>query len=348
MTNSKLPSRVTAQHYDYSVLDIVCKINAKDIKLHPDYQRSHAWDDGTHTQKKCSKLIESLLLNIPIPGIYFAEQAETLKYEVIDGQQRLLTFYRYLNDKFPLDGLIIRDDVNGKKYSELEQRDREEIQQSPIRVIVFLSESDEEIKHEVYERLTLGSIQLTPQEIRNATLGGSFNDLLRKLAKNDLFQNMLNLQVKSDQKNMAHKELVLRFFAHHNSGFKRTKSLSFFLTSYMEEMKDLPSDEIDKLEDLFDRTINLIHVYLEEHAFLFFDEKTKEWNKNTNRLLYDSEMLAFSQFIDKEIKISPGNFQQKLEKLMSDNTFKKYLNDKSEDRTIVGRVSAIKNILVNK
>ena len=89
MTNSKLPSRVTAQHYDYSVEDIVSKIKVKDIELHPDYQRSHAWDARTHTQNKCSKLIESLLLNIPIPGIYFAEQAETLKYEVIDGQQRL-------------------------------------------------------------------------------------------------------------------------------------------------------------------------------------------------------------------------------------------------------------------
>jgi hypothetical protein len=348
MINRNFPRRIVARHYDWSVQDIVRKIKAEDIELHPDCQRNHAWDTNTHTQNKCSRLIESLLLNIPIPGIYFAEQVETLKYEIIDGQQRLFTFYRYLNNEFPLEGLIFRGDVSGKKYSELERCDREEIRKSPIRVIVIPNDSDEEIKHEVFERLNLGSIQLTSQEIRNNILRGSFNDLLKKLADNDLFQNMVHLGLKSDQKKMAHKELVLRFFAHHNSGFKRTKPLSLFLTSYMEEMKDLPSHDINKLEDLFVRTINLIHVYLEELAFLLFDEKTNEWNGDAKKLLYDAEMLAFSQFIDKEIKISPRNFREALQKLMSDNAFKKYLNDKYEDRAIAKRVSAIKNILANK
>ena len=175
MTNGKLPRRIIAQHYDWSVQDIVCKIKAKDIELYPDHQRNHAWDANTNTQNKCSRLIESLLLDIPVPGIYFAEQVETLKYEVIDGQQRLFTFYRYLDDEFSLEGLTIRVDANGKKYSELEQRDREEIRKSSMRVIVILNESDEEIKQEVFERLNLGSIQLTSQEIRSNTLRGSFN-----------------------------------------------------------------------------------------------------------------------------------------------------------------------------
>ena len=92
----KTPRRILAQPYDFSVQDLVDKIGAGDIDLHPDYQRNYVWAANDAIENKRSRLIESLLLNIPIPVIYFAEQAETLKYEVIDGQQRLRTFQEYL------------------------------------------------------------------------------------------------------------------------------------------------------------------------------------------------------------------------------------------------------------
>jgi len=177
--NKKAPRRIVAQPYDFSVQDLVDKIEEGDIDLQPDYQRNYVWGANDETENKRSRLIESLLLNIPIPVIYFAEQAETLKYEVIDGQQRLRTFQEFLNDKFPLASLEIRNDVNGKLYSQLDKQDKDEIRKRSIRAIVILNESDEEIKYEVFERLNLGSIQLTPQEIRNNTLRGSFNDLLK-------------------------------------------------------------------------------------------------------------------------------------------------------------------------
>ena len=225
---SKKPRRIIAQPYDYSVQDIVDKIRGNDIDLNPAYQRNYVWAVDDQEEHKCSRLIESLLLNIPIPVIYFAEQAETLKYEVIDGQQRLYTFQRFLDNDFELNGLEIRNDVNGKKYSDLDQKDRDEIRKRSIRAIVILNESDAEVKYEVFERLNLGSIQLTPQEIRNNTLRGPFNELLKELAKEPLFQQMLNLRLKSDKKNMAHEELVLRFFAYYDSGYKRVENLSYF------------------------------------------------------------------------------------------------------------------------
>jgi len=348
MEKRKTPRRILAQPYDYSVQDIVAKIESKDINLKPDYQRNYVWDANDIKQNKCSRLIESLLLNIPIPVIYFAEQAETLKYEVIDGQQRLYTFYRYLHDDFELTGLEIRNDVNGKKYSQLVQRDRDEIRKRSIRAIVILNESDEEVKFEVFERLNLGSIQLTPQEIRNNTLRGSFNVLLKKLAQNNLFKKMLNLRLKSDQKNMAHEELVLRFFAYHNSSLKRAKPLTFFLTNYMKENKDISNDKIVELENLFCKTIDLVYKYLGDNAFSIFKEKTKKWNSKTNRSLYDAEMLAFSQFVNKEIKISTENFQRNLKELMSIDEFKKYLSEQSGGKMIEKRVASIKKILLAK
>lgn len=346
MNQKKAPRRILAQPYDYSVQDIVDKIKVGDIDLNPNYQRNYIWAANDEKQHKCSRLIESLLLNIPIPVIYFAEQAETLKYEVIDGQQRLFTFYRFLNNEFVLDGLVIRDDVNGKKYSELEQRDRDEIRKRSIRAIVILNESDEEVKYEVFERLNLGSIQLTPQEIRNNTLRGSFNDLLKELAKRPLFKKMLNLRLKSDEKNMAHEELVLRFFAYHDSGYKRAKNLSFFLTEFMKNNQNPTAEALNSFRNLFDETLKLVDRYLKENAFSSFGVKTGQWTRLSNRSLYDAEMLAFSDFINTPITITPKNFKRELEKLMADEEFRKSLHSQAGGKMIERRVSKIKDILL--
>jgi len=346
MTSNKTPRRILAQPYDYSVQDIVDKIQSGDIDLNPDYQRNYVWASNDEHQNKCSRLIESLLLNIPIPVIYFAEQAETLKYEVIDGQQRLYTFQRFLNDDFALKNLQLRDDVNDKKYSELSQRDRDEIRKRSIRAIVILNESDEEVKYEVFERLNLGSIQLTPQEIRNNTLRGKFNDLLKELARERLFKKMLNLRLKSDDKNMAHEELVLRFFAYHDSEYKRVKNLSYFLTEYMKKNQNPTQETISELRNLFLETIELVHKYLGEKAFSNFGEKTAKWASVTNRSLYDAEMLAFSDFVGKEITISTDDFVKNLEKLMVKAEFKKSLHSQAGGKMIEKRVSEIKNVIL--
>ncbi len=348
MDTKKSPRRILAQPYDYSVQDIVDKIKSGDIDLNPDYQRNYVWAANDEEQNKCSRLIESLLLNIPIPVIYFAEQAETLKYEVIDGQQRLYTFQRYLNDDFVLKGLEVRDDVNGKKYSELITRDRDEIRKRSIRAIVILNESDEEIKHEVFERLNLGSIQLTPQEIRNNTLRGEFNSLLKELAEEALFKKMLNLRLKSDVENMAREELVLRFFAYHDSGYKRVKNLSYFLTDYMKKNQHPSKKILKSLKDLFLNTINLVSKYLGNRAFSNYGEKSGKWASLSNRSLYDAEMLAFSDFIDKPIKIKPEAFLKDLEKLMADSQFRKSLHSQAGGKMIKKRVSAIKTIIAGK
>ncbi len=341
------PRRVITQPYDYSVQDLVNKIEEKDIDLTPDYQRNYVWDITDDEQNKKSRLIESLLLNIPIPVIYFAEQVETLKYEVIDGQQRLRTFLDFLNDKFELKKLEIRTDVNGKKYSDLDQKDKDEIRKRSIRAIVILNDSDEEIKYEVFERLNLGSIQLTPQEIRNNTLRGSFNDLLKDLASDTDFRSLIKLRLKSDQNNMAHEELILRFFAYHGSGLKRVDQLSFFLTKYMKENRHLGVEQISELRSLFHETIKKIGKFLGSDAFSIFKGKTNTWNTTSNRLVFEAEMLAFSQVPESEIKVTPEQFLSKLKSLMvNDKDFQKAL-DKAGGRKIKERVEAVITLLMD-
>lgn len=339
------PRRMITQPYDFSVQDLVDKINTKDIDLKPDYQRNYVWATNDDKENKRSRLIESLLLNIPIPVIYFAEQEETLKYEVIDGQQRLKTFDDFLNDKFALKDLEIRKDVNGKKYSELEQKDKDEIRKRSIRAIVILNESDEEVKFEVFERLNLGSVQLTPQEIRNNTLRGSFNELLKKLAQNKLFRGMLNLRLKTDQDNMAYEEMILRFFTYHKKGLKRVENLSYFLTEFMKENKNMEHVEIDNLKSLFETTIGKINNFLGTKAFSVYQKDTDSWYTTSNRALYDTEMLAFASVQDDEINVTPEKFQDELKKLMEEEEFKKSLNEQAGGKKISMRVESVKRIL---
>ncbi len=341
----KTPRRIVAQPYDFSVQDLVDKIQAGDIDLKPDYQRNYVWGANDEIENKRSRLIESLLLNIPIPVIYFAEQAETLKYEVIDGQQRLRTFYEFLNDQFELDNLEIRDDVNGKHYSDLNQRDRDEIRKRSIRAIVILNESDDEIKYEVFERLNLGSVQLTAQEIRNNTLRGPFNDLLKELANSEVFRSLVNLRLKSDQNNMAYEELVLRFFAYHYNGLKRLEPLNYFLTRYMKENRNASSTKISNYRDLFYSTMEKIQNYLGENAFSMYQAKSKTWNSISNRSLFDAEMLAFAQVTTKNIAVTPAKFKSKLKKLMADDEEFQRALDKSASRQIEERVYAVKRLL---
>lgn len=320
------------------------KIAANDIDLKPDYQRNYVWGSNDDTENKRSRLIESLLLNIPIPVIYFAEQAETLKYEVIDGQQRLKTFQDFLNDGFTLQGLEIRNDANGKLYSQLEQRDRDEIRKRSIRAIVILNESDEEIKYEVFERLNLGSVQLTPQEIRNNTFRGPFNDLLKELAESQPFKSMFKFRLKSDKTNMAREELVLRFLAYHYSGLKRVEQLTYFLTKFMKENKDASAERINEFRRLFTQTITKIQEYLGDDAFSSYLPKTGTWNSTSNRLVYESQMLAFASTPESEIAVSPHLFKQRLQTKMEDSEFQKMF-EAAGGRKIEERLEQIKDML---
>jgi hypothetical protein len=330
------PKKVFTQPYDFSVQDLVNKIKEEDILLDPEYQRYYVWEASDGKENKKSRLIESLLLNIPVPVIYFAE-TETLKYEVIDGQQRLRTFKDFLNDKFALKNLEVRNDVNGKKYSELEQPDKDEIRKRSIRAIVILNNSDEDVKYQVFERLNMGSIELTPQELRNNTLRGEFNQLLRELAKNEIFHKLFKFHLNADEVNMSREELVLRFFAYQEpEEIKRTDDLQEFLTEYMKE--EVQKEKKRGLEitatknrarrDLFNSTIETINKYLGDAAFSTF-RQNKTWNDKSSRLIYEIEMLAFAGLTENDIKIEPAAAREVIKKIVS-----------LEDENTIGRFGA--------
>ena len=150
---------VTAQA-DYNIGTLRDLANDNTIDMKPHFQRRYRWDD-----KKKSRLIESLLLNVPIPPIYLNEDRFG-KYSVIDGKQRVSAVQDFLNDKFKLSGLQVFNDLNGRSFSSLPSQFQPILRTRPtLRAIIVLRQSDPAVKYEVFQRLNTGGVP--PQRARN-------------------------------------------------------------------------------------------------------------------------------------------------------------------------------------
>ena len=201
------------------------------INLTPDYQRRHRWD-----KTKQSRLIESLLMNAPVPPIFLYE-TELNRYEVMDGQQRLASIIDFYKGKLTLQDLSVWSALEGRKYSTLPTHLQRGLDRRRISAVVLLAESSPpetddfpDIRKEVFERLNTGGTALNHQELRNCVFAGSFNKLLIELARGPNFCRMWDIpQYKNnvDSKGrvtealrdnslfqtMGDCQIVLRFFA---------------------------------------------------------------------------------------------------------------------------------------
>jgi len=156
------------------------------LHVQPIYQRQFVWD-----KIKSSRLIESALLDIPIPIVYLSEEKDG-KENVIDGQQRLTAFFSFIDGKFPnnsefkLAGLKVFTELNGKKFNELSEEFQDKISTYKMRVIKFKKESDGDLQFEIFARLNTGSVPLNDQELRNCVFRGRFNELIKELSQDKI------------------------------------------------------------------------------------------------------------------------------------------------------------------
>ena len=254
---------VKTQTVEYDLETLVKKIKREIIRLNPDYQRNHRWPDSFS-----SKLIESLILNIPIPIVYISQDVdvddetedELARYSVIDGQQRLTAIYNFFNGSYALQSLEVLSELNGAYYKDLPPFLIRRLEERTIRCLRIDSTVDTQVKFDIFERLNSGSVKLEAQELRNATCRGPFKDMVKSLAKNATFAELANLDPDSTRiKKMEDEELVLRFFAiSHNDGYKEYKGqFKKFLTRKMVEFNKLEAPELREMKENFLRTMKL-------------------------------------------------------------------------------------------
>ena len=219
----KRMQRILLEKVDLPLSQLVEMIDSKQIDLRPDFQRRDRWDG-----KRRSRLIESILMNVPIPPVFLGEE-EFGNYVVLDGRQRLTALYDYLTNDFSLSGLVVWSELNGKRYKGLARLGDESkgdprldkaITRRFITAVVVRQESVAAVKYEVFDRLNTGGVIAEPMEIRNAVFRGQFNDLLHELSDEESFRTLWGIPTENQPrlKNAAYKkmtdlEMVLRFFA---------------------------------------------------------------------------------------------------------------------------------------
>lgn len=287
--------KLITQPFDFIVGSLEEQITDGQLILQDEFQRRQIWDE-----KKSSRLIESLLLNVPIPVCYFAELGDGT-YSVIDGQQRLTSISRFIMNLFPLSGLRVRPELNKKRFSELDKSDQRLIKTRTIRCIVIQQESHPDIRFDVFERLNQGAVRLTPQELRNSNYRGDLNTLIKNLCTNPQFQKVR--RVEDVDARMGDAEMVLRFFAFHFAAKSYRGFFAPFLDKYLESKMSMTPSEKAEHKAAFEDTINKVDSIFDRNSFRQIGADGKPANQ-INRAIYDVVMLTFAH-------ISKGDLESK-------------------------------------
>lgn len=326
--------KITTQAYDKSVSDIVRMIEDKDIRLDPDYQRNYVWDN-----KKASMLIESIILNVPIPVIYVSQEEDD-SWSVIDGLQRLSSLKRFFDGKFKLSGLEILSDLNKSDITTLNPKALRMLKNGLLRVIMITHDSNEEIKYDVFMRLNTGSVHLTEQELRNCLYRGTLNKFLKEVVQNQKWLALMGL--KEPHKRMADREMVLRFLAiwknwdNENgvlNGYKgRMKS---FLNAFMNDHKEIKGQEANEWKQLFEVTVEKVYQVYGEYAFKRQGlDGMRE--KTINRAIIDVIMLSATQHTMDELMANRDRIAKRfLEMTNSDVEFRNSIKIGTSDTKVI-------------
>jgi hypothetical protein len=251
---------------DFTVNSIIDKINRGKVNLRPSYQREYVW-----TTRTASRLVESLLLNVPIPTMFFHE-TERGNMEVVDGKQRLTSIWAFMMEEFPdgtpfkLTGLEVYEELNGKTFSDLSETQQETIKDYPLNVHTISRQSQPDFVFEVFERLNMGATQLNEQELRNCIYQGAYTELLGGLARN---AHLLRIyKSASPHLRMRDRELILRFFAMLRTGPEGFASpVKTWLNEEIRAHRELAPDAAARMADVFERAIGLAWRIFGDCAF---------------------------------------------------------------------------------
>ena len=246
--------RLFTQPYDLVVEALMEQIGGGTIFLRPlserpSFQRRYVW-----TNILSSRLIESILLNVPIPPCYLS-QNEEFELDVIDGQQRLFSIYRFMDNQFALTGLEVLTELNRLRFHQLSPKAQRQLKTHTLRCVLITNESHPEIKFDVFQRLNTNTVPLNAQELRNCVYRGALNSLLQEVVSYGPWLTILGK--KKPDKRMRDEELALRFFAFWIHGLKsyRTpqkhwlndaaKHGSKYSVQKIEELKNLWRTSVD-------------------------------------------------------------------------------------------------------
>ena len=302
---------ITSYGADYTLDSLVKRIHEDNIFI-PPFQRGFVW-----THRQASRFIESLLLGLPVPGIFLSKELESNRLLVIDGQQRLKTlryFYdcRFLESgkPFALRGVDARFD--GKTYKTLSASDRRHLDDSILHATVIKQEQpsdDESSVYYIFERINTGGTQLAAQEIRKCVYHGRFNELLDELNSNEAWRHVYG----RINTRMRDQELILRFLALYFCGDDYKAPLKHFLNRYMSSNINLTLQSEQVIKDAFEPTIKLAYEVFGQSAF--------KRVRVLNAAIFDAVMVGLAKRLAAGCISNNSALKKAYDDLMADDDF---------------------------
>lgn len=334
--------KIVWQAKDFSIREFAMMVADNELILQPEYQRNFVASPAI-----ASRLVESVLMDVPIPVIYLAQERDGT-FSVIDGQQRLTSFISFVNGKYPsgdefrLTGLTVLPDLNRLAFAQLPKDLQTKFRTATIHSIIIKRESNEDIKFEIFERLNTGSTKLNEDEIRNTVYRGEYIKLLAELAQEPLFHDLIR---KDNFRNrMVYRGMILRFLAVSEKSYLNYKSsMKQFCNKELRDNQHLTPAKAKEYRQRFQHCLDLVKTVFGEKAFRRYIPGTADspgrWSDGQiNMALFDLQMNGFVNYSKNEVLSKADHIREALLDLMNnDEEFQLLIGYKTSDTDNVKR-----------
>lgn len=350
-------TKLSSDRLDISFGELINVYKNGELRIRPEYQRLFRW-----SAKQKTALIESILLSIPIPPIFVAEDEDGI-WELVDGLQRVATFISFFgdlnsniseinyqeeeveieSDDEEIDGFIEATNKFGNKWTlvqgglieslegfnidTLPTNLKINLKRAVCRVEILRGQSNINMKYELFRRLNSGGIKLTPQEIRNAIYRGvspRLNELLLKISQNQIFKDLTQLST-SKLNELYDQELILKFFAFYNNADNINENTENFLNKFMEKSVSNIQFNYDFYENIFMQSLKLVHDLGDNQVF----------RSNKNLFVpvdFEGILIGVAQNIEK-YENNPELLRSKINQLKADSSFRRYSGTGSNSKS---------------
>jgi hypothetical protein len=329
---------ITSYGADLSVFDLIRRLG-NDLLIPAPFQRKFVWN-----QKHASRFVESVLLGLPVPGIFV--YLKDKKQLIVDGQQRLITLQRFVGgvwDKrtrkqgnrevevtIPFKLQDVADAWEGKSFNELDKDDRDSIENYLIHTTIFRQDQPKDKDrsiYEVFERINTGGLRLSAHEIRACVSFGEFVKRLESMAEIQSWRQIYG----NRSPRLKDEELILRFFAFLDNRSKYSRPMRVFLDDYLDSKVNLNEVKIEELESIFKRTLDVLVKAIGDR--LFRPENA------INAAVYDAVMVGCATRLGKGEVADYAALKVAYEGLLANGEFQKaYRRATADDESVKTRM----------
>lgn len=327
------PREINIKSKTMSLDNIIKRLKESEIDMAPDFQRkSNLW-----TPEKQSRLIESMLIKLPLPAFYF-DGTEDDQWLVVDGLQRLSAIKNFVVDgSLRLQGMEFLENINGKTFSELPRNYRRMIEETEIVAYIINPGTPTDVKFNIFKRINTGGLVLEPQEIRHALNQGKPAVFVAELANLHSFKNATENVIKTDR--MLDREFTTRFLSFYLNGPDGYRpDLDTFMSNTMGQIRAISEPELEEIKNKFDNAMKLAKSIFGRWAFRKVNS-TSERRKPINKALFEVWSVTLAKLTSAQSEALESRKQLLFEKFIhlmnADTTFIASITSATGDRTRV-------------